>query len=186
MKKTSLDMLSAPTALPWDPSGWLMFGDYADLYWEEVISQTLRWEEGKLERFTGGQEVGAGLRFIVGEENRYGYADNPDQAALEKIYRDLVGPAGKKSSHASRPFSVKTFRPEIMKPVQSISPDMKVALLKNAYAAAQGPFVRQVSIAYGETTKHIRIFTSNGEATEEWRTLVTFSLTVVAEKEGLL
>ena len=59
-------------------------------------------------------------------------------------------------------------------------------LLRKAYEAAQGPLIRQVSISYGETSKHIRIFTSEGEATEEWRTTVTFSITVVAEKDGLL
>ncbi len=186
MKKTSLaDTPSISSPLPWDPYSWLTVGDYADLYWEDVVAQSIRWEEGKVERFSGGQEVGAGLRFLVGDENRYGYADNPDQAALQKLFRDLSG-ASKTNSSKIVPQPVQRYRPAILKPVHEISAAAKVALLEKAYAAAQGPFVRQVSIGYGETTKHIRIFTSKGESTEEWRTIVTFSLTVVAEKDGLL
>src|SRR5205814_8759039 len=77
-------------------------------------------------------------------------------------------------------------RPQILKPVAGIHAETKVALIRKAFQAAQGAFVRQVSINYGDTTKHIRIFTSEGDLTEEWRTLVTFSMTVVAEKDGLL
>src|SRR5262249_52584549 len=54
------------------------------------------------------------------------------------------------------------------------------------YEAASGPLVRQISIGYGESSKHIRIWTSEGEQTEEWRTILTFSISVVAEKDGLL
>ena len=79
------------TGIDWDPSAWLSHGDYADLYWEETTSLSVRWEEGNVERLTSGQETGAGLRYLFGEENRYGFADNPDREALEKIFRDLTG-----------------------------------------------------------------------------------------------
>src|SRR5579859_3692330 len=69
----------------------LSFGDYADLYWEDTTTLSIRWEEGKVERFSGGRESGAGLRFLVGEETRYGYADDLGAEALRKLYRDLTG-----------------------------------------------------------------------------------------------
>ena len=57
----------------------LTFGDYADLYWEETRSASLRWEEGKLERFTSNLECGAGLRYTwSAKKNRYASADNPN------------------------------------------------------------------------------------------------------------
>src|SRR5688500_15065947 len=101
-----------------DPSifNLLAAGDFADLYWEEVQSLAVRWEEGKVERFTSGQEAGAGLRYLFGEENRYGYADNPDQAALEKLCRDLTGksPGSLKQSRPASP--PKSFKAKIVKP----------------------------------------------------------------------
>src|SRR5258708_7826897 len=203
MPNQTTSIRSAP--LPWDPYRWLSFGDYADLYWEDVSSLAIRWEEGKVERYTGGQEVGAGLRYLVGEENRYGFADNPDREALEKLSKDLIGtphphplpqgereykkipsPLAGEGVRVRGDFKRQQYRPQILKPVGSIPAETKVALLRKAFEAAQGPFVRQVSISYGETSKHIRIFTSAGDATEEWRTIVTFSMTVVAEKDGLL
>jgi TldD protein len=172
--------------LPWDPAPWLLQGDYADLYCEESSSLAIRWEEGKVERFTGGQEAGAGLRYLFGEENRYGYVDNPDKEALEKVFRDLTGSARPRSNGRVGVKPPQIFRPAAAQPAAQVSPETKIALLRRAYEAAQGPFVRQVSISYGESAKHIRIFTSEGDVTEEWRTILTFSLTVVAEKDGVI
>jgi TldD protein len=177
--------------MKFDPFAYLSTGDYADLYWEDVSSLSIRWEEGKVERYTGGREEGIGLRYLFGEENRYGYADNPDQAAVEKIFMDLTGTSqaarggSKAVKHDLQP-AIFDPRPKILKPIDKISAETKVALLRKAFDAANGPNVRQVSIGYGETSKHIRVFTSEGRSTEEWRTIVTFSLTVVAEKDGLL
>jgi TldD protein len=182
----SKSVLFTDPGLSFDPFPFLGTGDYADLYWEDVASLTIRWEEGKVERFTGGRESGAGLRYLYGDENRYGYADNPDSEMLAKLYRDLTGQRTPRANGASAPSQPRVYRPTILKPLAQITPDEKVALLRKAYAAAQGPQIRQISISYGETSKHIRVFTSEGQATEEWRTIVTFSITVVAEKDGLL
>jgi TldD protein len=179
---TQSTVISSPTT--WDAYAWLGSGDYADLYWEDVSSLGIRWEEGKVERFSGGREIGAGLRYLFGEENRYGYADNPDAQALDKLARDLVGSQLKAASGPRQ--TPRTFRSTVKKPVTEIPAEAKVALVEKAYRVAQGPGVRQISISYGESAKHIRVFTSEGQATEEWRTTVTFSMTVVAEKDGLL
>jgi TldD protein len=183
--KTSI-ATSSEIALPWDPYTWLTLGDYADLYWEDVSTLTIRWEEGKVERFTGGREVGAGLRYLFGEENRYGYADNPDKGALDRLFRDLTGKSPNGGANSIRRSAPRQFIPKIARPIADISADAKVALLEKAYQAANGANVRQVSISYGETMKHIRIFNSEGEATDEKRAIMTFSITVVAEKDGVL
>lgn len=162
----------------------LRFGDYADLFWEESNTLSIRWEEGKIERYTTGEDCGAGLRYMFGEENRFAALDNPNGEALKRLSLHLIGP----SSAAKKllPGSTQLFRPTVLKPVEQISGDAKVRLLENAFKSASLPGVRQISLSYGEGTKHLRIFTSYGESTEEWRTTVTFSITVVAEKEGLL
>jgi TldD protein len=162
----------------------LSFGDYADLYWEETRSQSLRWEEGKLERFTNHQECGAGLRYLVGDENRYASADNPDEQTVNNLSKQLTASLTRAAGPLSR--AVKVYRPSILKPPVDVSSVKKVALLERCFKAASLPHVRQVSISYGEVDKHIRIWTSDGCRTEEWRTTLTFSISVVAEKDGLL
>jgi TldD protein len=59
-------------------------------------------------------------------------------------------------------------------------------MLRKIYQAVVGPGIRQVSIQYGETSKHIRIWTSLGGQTEEKRTTLTLAISVVAEKDGQL
>lgn len=164
----------------------LHFGDYADLYWEDVVTTSIRWEEGKVERFTSGRDSGAGLRYMVGDQNRYAYTDHPQPDELKALSKSLL--EGKTLSTRD-PLSLsapKIFNPTIAKPVDRVSADTKAALLAAAYTAASLPRVRQISSSYGETTKHIRILTSDGSLTEEWRTSITFSISVVAEEGGVL
>src|SRR6185437_11255995 len=170
-----------PSFAPWEL---LASGDYADLYWEDTSTLAIRWEEGKVERFTGGRECGAGLRYLIGEENRYAYADDPDGAALAALARQ-VRPAASRAVSEKRnaPF---IFRPTLVRPADQVSPETKVELLRKAFQAASLALVRQISISYGETLKHVRIWTSEGQATEEWRSTLTYSISVVAEKDGLL
>ena len=67
----------------------LSVGDYSDLFWEDTRSQSIRWEEGKLERLTNHQECGAGLRYIVGDENRYASVDSPTPAVIDALAAQL-------------------------------------------------------------------------------------------------
>jgi TldD protein len=182
----------------------LSFGDYADLYWEEARSLSMRWEEGKLERLTHHQDCGAGLRYLIGEENRYASSDDPDEQAIKVLSKQLTATLTRAMptlslkgegllSRGPSPFREKVaggrmrvYRPVISKPVDQISPEIKVALLQKSFQAASLPLVRQVSISYGETSKHIKIWTSEGGETEEWRAILTFSISVIAEKDGLL
>jgi TldD protein len=186
-------------------SNWpiLSYGDYADLYWEETRSQNLRWEDGKLERLTNNQECGAGLRYMRGEENLYASADDPDEEIITDLSKQLTSTLTRPACTLSRgervhgpvpsPFREKVaegrmrvYRPTILKPPAEIPASAKVDLLKRCHVAASLPSVRQISIGYGEIDKHIRIWTSDGGMTEEWRTTLTFSISVVAEKNGVL
>jgi TldD protein len=163
----------------------LSFGDYADLYWEETRSQSLRWEDGKLERFTNHQECGAGLRYMVGDENRYASVDNPAPGDIDPLALKLWNgrlPAIRQIN----PAALRSHRAPFLKNPTDIPSTEKVNLLKRCHEAASRPFVRQISISYGEIEKHIRIWTSEGQMTEEWRTTLTFAISVVAEKDGLL
>ncbi len=166
----------------------LTAGDYADLYWEDTSTLAIRWEEGKVERYTSGQECGAGLRYVQGEESRYACADDPDVSTLEQLARTLrpTARAVAASPAVIKPEAVRLFRPTILKPLDNVSPEQRVQLLATAYQAASLPQIRQVSVSYGESMKHVRIWTSEGGITEEWRSSLTFSISVVAEKNGLL
>jgi TldD protein len=151
--------------------------DYSDLYWEETRTLSMRWEEAKVERLTQNQDSGAGLRSFVGEESRYSAFDDPTPAELEKL-AVRVWKGGTWSSLI--------YKPVIPTPARDVSAAQKAQLLEKCYQAASLPQVRQISISFGEADKHIRIWSSEGRLTEEWRAVITFSISVVAEKDGLL
>ncbi len=151
--------------------------DYSDLYWEETRTLSMRWEEAKLERLSQNQECGAGLRSFSGEESRYASLDSPSPEELEVLAARLW---------KGRPWTSKTHKPTIRLPSREIPSSEKAQLLEKCHQAASIPCVRQISIAYGEADKHIRIWTSEGKVTEEWRPVLTFSISVVAGKDGLL
>ena len=165
----------------------LALGDYADLFWEETRTLSMRWEEAKLERLTNHEDCGAGLRYLLGEENRYASVDNPVPSDIDGLSRQLwVGQSAPKSSGLKTFSAPVIYKPNLRYAPCDIPPAKKVALIEKCYKAASLPFVRQISISYGEVEKHIRIWTSEGRATEEWRTTLTFSISVVAEKDGVL
>ncbi len=170
--------MTAIRQMPSDLSSILRFGDYADLYWEDARSFTLRWEEGKIERLTQNQECGAGLRALQGEECRYASVDHPSSEDLDRWAKELL-----RSKFLMAP---RSYQPQVLREASQVAVDEKVKLLQQCYQAAKLPRVRQISISYGETDKHVRIWTSEGSSTEEWRAVLTFSISVVAEKDGLL
>src|SRR5690349_7364598 len=74
-------------------SNWpiLSVGDYADLFWEETRTLSMRWEDGKLERSTHHADCGAGLRYLIGAESRYAAADSPNPQDIEGLAKQLWG-----------------------------------------------------------------------------------------------
>jgi TldD protein len=150
--------------------------EYSDLYWEETRTLSMRWEESKVERLTQNQDSGAGLRSFVGEESRYSAYDSPTDSELNKMAARVWNGT----------WSSSTNKPVIRMPARDVPASQKAQLLEKCYQAASLPQVRQVSISYGEADKHIRIWTSEGRLTEQWRPVITFSISVVAEKDGLL
>src|SRR5258708_3039645 len=162
-------------------------GDYADLFWEDTRTLSMRWEDAKLERLTQSEDCGAGLRYLLGEENRYASVDNPEPSDIVGLSRQLgIGKMPPAKNVLKAPPAPRIYKPVMREDPQSISPTVKVALLGRCFKAASLPLVRQISISYGEVAKHIRIWTSEGRVTEEWRTTLTFSISVVAEKDGIL
>jgi TldD protein len=165
----------------------LAYGDYADLYWERSRALSLRWEEGKLERLAHHEEGGAGLRYCIGEETRYACADEPTVDKIQSLARRLWPAETLAQSGRCLPRAeAQSFVPRWRRHPRDVPISAKVQLIERCFRAASIPSVKQVTIHYGEVDKHIRIWTSEGEATEERRLGLTFSIAVVAEAAGWL
>src|SRR5258706_8555570 len=170
----------------------LRFGDFGDIYLEESKSLSLRWEEGKVESILNQESSGAGLRFLNGNETRFGHADlsspltgelnRAESERLEKLAAELKNSLSPKNP---QDFLIPAWKIQpIQKNPGEVSLDQKMELLKKTFQAANsGAHIRQVTINYGEKTKKIGYLNSLGESFLEERTYLVLSLTVTVEKD---
>ncbi len=169
----------------------LGFGDFSDLFLEETSSISLRWEEGRLDSVSMNEESGAGLRFLSGEETRYGHLDltrpidSPSGDGIARLLklRDRLSPGLSFSTLAPMKATSVGTHPVRIVPA-SFTLEQKIDFLRRAQAAVSGPFVRQVTVNYGEKNKKVGYINSLGESFVENRIYVVFSLTVTVERNG--
>jgi TldD protein len=169
----------------------LGLGDFSDLFLEQSSSVSLKWEEGRVDSVSITEESGAGLRFLSGEETRYGHIDltNPIDAPsadgvarLQKI-RERLAPGLTAAKIADLRAPSVVANPVRLAPA-SATLEKKIDFLRRAHKAATGPHLRQVSVVYGEKTKRVGYLNSDGAAFVEDRVYVVFSVTVTVERNG--
>jgi len=168
-------------------------GDFADVYLEESRSLGLHWEDGQVQSIIDIEDAGVGLRFLKGEETRYAFIDTS-----HPLTRGICPDAQKKlfqlKSQLNPGFPVLTAKPigtiaershPLQKDPMSHPLNEKISLLHQANDIAQkGPFVRQITMNYGEKQKKVGYLNSEGESFVEERTYLVFNITVTVEREG--
>lgn len=175
----------------------LRYGEFSDIYLEESSTLSLRWEDGKIEDITQGRNSGVGLRYIAGEETRYGFVDcarpltgvpsSGEWVHLKDLSQNISSGLKRKSLSSLKPISQS---PEGSCPkisFDSMSLKEKVGRLENAYRAATvSPSIRQVTLTYSEKIKRIGYLNSLGESFIEERPYRIFAAFVTASQNGLI
>ena len=178
----------------WDAAVPLLgFGDYAELYAEESRGRMISFEDGKVDEVESGESSGLALRYLEGEETRFGHADGLDFGPAAELAKGLSEGLKKRTARAPSN-SVQTSRHAIRIDPFSISLEDKVRHLADADRAArnipEGSCIRQVSLTYGERFKRISLLgvdaKDGARASVEERVYMVFSATVVAESGGIL
>ncbi|OGR80755.1 MAG: hypothetical protein A2636_01690, partial [Elusimicrobia bacterium RIFCSPHIGHO2_01_FULL_64_10] len=174
----------------------LSHGDYAELYAEDSRGTGLTYEDGRVDEIQTGEARGIALRFIAGEETRFGHVDGWEDRAVERLSRDLSAGLTRRTGGQVRTLSQnpRTERHEIRRDPSEIPLEEKVRLLSRAEAAARAHpragVIRQISLTYGERRKTVAGVSLNGgnglSAFSEERVYLVFAATVVAESGGVL
>ncbi|NLO28362.1 MAG: TldD/PmbA family protein [Actinobacteria bacterium] len=164
-------------------------GDAAELFVEERHSLSLRLEDGRIENAVSGSDLGASVRVMRGLSTVFGYVDGVEEKALLGLAADLSRPHGRQSEVIA---PVTLQRPGKNQVVR-VDPGMvgvsaKADLLHLADETARGVSgeVRQVVVAYGESRQRIWVAGSHGRLAADDRTRVMMSITVMAERDGLI
>jgi TldD protein len=162
-------------------------GDFADVFFENRLTQTFRLQDGQIKEASSNVLRGAGVRVVVGQRAGYAYSDDLDEAALVRaaeaaslIARDggeqdvtvkLTGRAAPAlyDSHPDEPVDSKRY----------------ADLLARADVAARAfdPRVAAVNAFVSDELQYVQIASSDGRVVTDRRPLITLGVQVVA-REG--
>ncbi len=167
----------------------LMGAEYGEVFLEETRWSSARLEDGEVRDVGAGRERGLGLRLLQREDGRvltyFGSAQDVGAAAASRLReRILPGARGRAASFSPARVGAANCR---LDPA-AVALESKLALLRaiDKAARAMSPLVRQVTAVYGDRRKDTRVLNSEGADLRQSRISVTLSISVVAERDGIL
>ena len=165
--------------------------DYGEVCLEESESAALRFEDGRVTDAASGAERGTGLRFLRRRERSVetlqGSANSLHDGQALLLRQSLLGPEAPRPEPVPlQPLAIWS-APVRIDPRQ-VASDQKIALLRRIDAAVRSGFpdIRQVTLAYAESRREQLLVNSEGAHCRASRTAVLLSISIVAERAGVL
>ncbi len=162
--------------------------DYADLYFQQSRQENWVLEDGIIKDGGYHLEQGVGVRACSGEKTGFAYSD------------DLVLPALQQAASAAQAISRQGQEQQVavwkrqttpvlyssQDPILALSVDEKLALLREADAAARkaDPRVKQVNVSLAGELDSVLIAASDGTYSSDIRPLIRMNVSVIVESNG--
>ena len=163
-------------------------GDYADLYFEYLLTSSISIDESMVKSAAQGVSMGVGVRVISGERTGYAYSDD---LSPEKIRK-----AANVAAHiAAAPAKVEKFDlnegrrhnlyPVLIAPTETAFAE-RVELVKRADRAARAydPRIFQVQAVYADNLRQVMVATSDGGLSLDRQPLARLSVSALARQNG--
>ena len=162
--------------------------DYADFYFQASRNESWLLEDGIVKDGSYNIEKGVGIRAVSGEKTGFAYSDQISANALTEAAhaaRSIVKSGQEKQVKLVRPNGAPAVYGQ-SDPLQSLSRDKKIALLKQVdiFARALEPMVCEVTVSLNAVYEEILVVASDGTFATDIRPLVRFSCSVLIEKQG--
>ena len=181
--RTGLDQQRTQTIL--DDA--LKSADDGELFLEYAQSEAFVFDDNRLKTASFNVDQGFGLRAICGESTGYAHASDLSEEALRRA-ADAVQAVktGAASAFAAGPARTNLKLYPDDNPLDGVGFDAKIKLLEeiNAYARANDPRVRQVSVSLTGEWSAVEILRPGGEIVRDFRPLVRLSVSVTAGEGG--
>lgn len=165
-----------------------MGGDYADLFFEHTISNSLGLEDGKVNSAFSNVDYGVGIRVLKGDQTGFAYTETTSLSDMLKVAKTAA-------NIASDPV---TFNQAGL--VEKMAPNYYKVSQKweNASVEQKIPFVQKVNDRLfeldGKVTKarvfqrdessYVMFYNSEGLLTTDYRPMATLGVVCVMEKDG--
>jgi len=163
-------------------------GDYADLYFEYLLTSSISIDESMVKSAAQGVSVGVGVRVIAGERTGYAYSDDLAPERIRKAAR-VAAHIARGPSHVDK-VSLSEGQPHNLYPVL-IAPtetafSERVELVKRADRAARAYDSRifQVQAVYADNLREVMVATSEGVLTVDRQPLARLSVSALARVDG--
>jgi TldD protein len=166
-------------------------GDYADLYIEHRLSNSVNIEEQIVKSASKSLSQGVGVRVIIGDKTGYAYTD---EIAFDSIRR-----AAETASHIARsgegldiigvnatPNRMNLYPVEA--PVSSVELNRKIELIRRGDQSARSfdRRIREVQSSISDEIKYVMIASSDGRLTGDVQPLARFAISCIADDDGNL
>jgi TldD protein len=164
--------------------------DYADLYFQYDVSDSVGLEEGNVKQASKHVNQGVGVRAIAGEKTGYAFSDEITIPTLEMAAGTARQIASRGTATAGVPIHGLQAPERDLYPVQTPGPDVpvarKIALLQqiDTFCRAYDPRINKVQTSFGSVYQVILIATSNGLVVGDVRPLLRLNVTCIAEHNG--
>ncbi len=163
-------------------------GDYADLFFEHKISNSLVLEDGKVNRANSTVDYGMGVRVLKGDQTGFAYTETISEADMLKVAKTAA-------NIASDPVTFN--QGEILEKVPAdyyrISQKWENASVEDKIPYVQkindrvfelDEKVTKVSASLSDETSYVMFYSSEGLLTYDYRPLASFRVRSVMEKDG--
>jgi len=164
--------------------------DLAEIYVEDRLTTRLDLEDSKVEEAVRGVDRGAGIRVFYEGLAAYAHTDDLSERSLLNAAREAA--SASKTSTKSHVLDFSTVECDLDFPVEvpygSMPEAQKASLLRELDREARryDPRVTQVQASYGEDTRQVWIWNSDGRFLEDERNLIQLSVVVLAQEGELV
>ncbi|MCK4920495.1 MAG: TldD/PmbA family protein, partial [Bacteroidales bacterium] len=163
-------------------------GDYADLFFEHKISNTLSLEDGKVNQAYSNVDYGVGVRVLKGDQSGFAYSESVSLEEMLQVAKTAANIASNPQTFDQRQMEEKIPADyyKISKKWEHISVEDKLPYLQkiNDRVFELDKKVSKVMASLNDETAYILFFNSEGRLTYDYRPLVVFGLYGIMEMNG--
>jgi len=164
--------------------------DYADLYFESCVSESVSMEESLVKRATKSVSQGVGVRATAGEKTGFAYSDELTKKDLELAADTARYIANSPSGSDAVPVPVHHRPIRDLYPIDRAQAEVataeRVSLLKaiDAEARRYDPRIKNVMASFNTEYKVVMVATSDGTLIGDVQPLSRLQVTCIAEENG--
>ena len=162
-------------------------GDFAEIFEEDSISNSIGIIDSKVENALGGRSYGIGIRIFKGFKSVYAYTnDNSLSSLLDTAYKAALALGNLKEENTiilDNSFKYKNMHDIKIYP-NTVDYQNKIKVMKEAYRSAKeySSDISQVNVTYMDKTQNILIANTEGLYIEDERIRTRLGISAVASK----